>query len=136
MGPLTDTMKAVMKNGQGDLKFDIEWTTLGEYLEFLETRGVATNVASFLGAATTRIHELGYDDVDPTPEQLHRMRGLVAQAMEEGALGIGSSLIYAPGAYAETDELSRSRRKPVDTVACTSRTCAAKGTGCSLRSMS
>jgi len=105
MGPLTDTMKAVMKNGQGDLKFDIEWTTLGEYLEFLETRGVATNVASFLGAATTRIHELGYDDVDPTPEQLHRMRGLVAQAMEEGALGIGSSLIYAPGAYAETDEL-------------------------------
>jgi len=104
-GPLTDTMKAVVVHDQGDIEFDVEWTTLGEFLEYLETRGVATNVASFLGAATARIHELGYDDVDPTPEQLERMRGLVGQAMEEGALGIGSSLIYAPGAYAETDEL-------------------------------
>jgi len=105
MGPLTDSMKVVMKNGQGDIKFDIEWTTLGEYLEFLEAQGVATNVASFVGAATARIHELGYDDVDPTSEQLDSMRALVAQAMEEGALGMSSSLIYAPGAYAETAEL-------------------------------
>ena len=105
MGPLTDSMKVVMESGQGDIQFDVEWTKLSEFLEFLEARGVATNVASYIGAATVRIHELGSDDVDPTPQQLETMRGLVSQAMEEGALGISSSLIYAPGAYAETDEL-------------------------------
>lgn len=105
MGPLTDSMKAREVRQQGDIKFDIEWTTLGEYLEHLEQRGIATNVASFVGATTVRIHELGYEDRAPTEDELDRMRALVRQAMEEGALGLGSSLIYAPAFYAQTDEL-------------------------------
>ena len=105
MGPLNDSMKTEMKALQGDIQFDIEWTTLGEYLEYLETRGVSTNVASFVGATTMRIHELGYQDRPPTPDELERMRALVRQGMEEGALGVGSSLIYAPAFYAQTDEL-------------------------------
>ena len=105
MGPWSDTMKALERASQGDLAYEIEWTTLGEYLEFLEARGVAPNVASFVGATTVRMHELGSDDRAPTPEELERMRALVAQAMREGALGVGSSLIYAPAFYADTDEL-------------------------------
>ncbi len=105
MGPLSPTMKAQETERQGDLKFPIEWTSLGDYLSYLEKRGVSTNVASFVGAATVRVHELGEGDVDPTPAQLNRMRALVRQAMNEGAMGVGSSLIYAPGSYAETDEL-------------------------------
>lgn len=105
MGPMNATMKAQETERQGDIKYKIEWTSLGDYLAYLEKRGIAPNVASFVGAATVRVHELGEDDVDPTPEQLDRMRALVRQAMDEGALGVGSSLIYAPGSYAETDEL-------------------------------
>lgn len=105
MGPLNDKMKKEETESQGDIKFDIEWTTLGEYLEFLVNRGVSCNVASFVGATTVRIHEIGYEDRPPTAEELDRMRELVKQAMEEGALGVGSSLIYAPAFYAETDEL-------------------------------
>ncbi|HLU25108.1 MAG TPA: D-aminoacylase [Longimicrobiales bacterium] len=105
MGPWNEAMKAERKARQGDIKFDIEWTTLGEYLEYLERRGIATNVASFVGATTVRIHELGYEDRPPTPEELAKMQALVRQAMEEGALGVGSSLIYAPAFYASTDEL-------------------------------
>jgi N-acyl-D-amino-acid deacylase len=105
MGPLSDTMKVTEKAAQGDIKFDIAWTTLGEYLEFLEKKGIATNVASFVGATTVRIHELGEADRAPTPEELERMRALVRQSMEEGALGLGTSLIYAPAFYARTDEL-------------------------------
>jgi N-acyl-D-amino-acid deacylase len=105
MGPLNDAMKELDRAQQGDIKYDIAWTTLGEYLEYLETKGVATNVASFIGATTVRIHELGYEDREPTPEELERMRALVRQAMEEGALGVGSSLIYAPAFYAKTPEL-------------------------------
>lgn len=105
MGPLNDAMKADMIRFQGDLKFDVTWTTLGEYLETLERKGVAMNVASFVGATTVRVHELGYDDRPPTPEELARMQELVRQAMREGALGVGSSLIYAPAFYAETPEL-------------------------------
>jgi N-acyl-D-amino-acid deacylase len=105
MGPLNPAMKAEMVAQQGDLVFPIEWTTLGEYLEHLETKGVAVNVASFVGATTVRIHELGYEDRAPTPEELERMCALVRTAMEEGALGVGSSLIYAPASYSETDEL-------------------------------
>ena len=104
-GPLTDQMKTLEVTSQGDIKFDVEWTTLGEYLEYLVKKGVSTNVASFVGATTLRIHEVGYDDRPPTDEELDRMRALVRQAMEEGALGIGSSLIYAPAFYAQTDEL-------------------------------
>jgi len=105
MGPLNPEMKRLAVSRQGDIHYPITWTTLGEYLDFLERRGVAPNVASFVGAATVRIHELGEGDVDPNPAQLARMRALVRQAMNEGAMGVGSALIYAPGSFAETDEL-------------------------------
>src|SRR5690606_3427206 len=104
MGPINERMRRQMQeNNEGE--FPVVWTTLGEYLEYLERRGISPNVASFVGATTIRIHELGEADVDPTPEQLERMRALVRQAMEEGALGVGSALIYAPANYAETPEL-------------------------------
>ncbi|WP_417452118.1 N-acyl-D-amino-acid deacylase family protein [Kordiimonas sp.] len=105
MGPLNDAMKQTAVNQQGDLRFDIEWTSLGDYFDYMEARGISPNIASFVGAETVRVHELGEDDIDPTPDQLAAMRGLVRSAMEEGALGVGSSLIYAPGTFAETDEL-------------------------------
>ena len=104
-GPYNEKMKQEELESQGDIKYEIEWTTLGEYLEYLVDRGVSCNVASFVGATTVRIHEIGYDDRPPTPEELSRMRELVRQAMAEGALGVGSSLIYAPAFYAKTDEL-------------------------------
>ncbi len=104
-GPLTDQMKNLVVTSQGDIKFDVEWTTLGEYLEHLEAKGVSPNVASFVGATTLRVHEVGYEDRPPTEDELDRMRRLVRQAMEEGAVGLGSSLIYAPAFYAQTDEL-------------------------------
>ena len=90
---------------QGSIKYDIEWTTLGDYLEYLEARGISPNVASYVGATTLRVHEVGYEDRPPTNEELARMQDLVRQAMREGALGIGSSLIYAPANFADTDEL-------------------------------
>jgi N-acyl-D-amino-acid deacylase len=105
MGPLNDSMKARLQRTQGDLRFEIGWTTLGEYLEFLERRGIATNVASFVGATTVRVHEIGFDNRPASPEELKRMRALVRQAMEEGALGVGSSLIYPPAFFASTAEL-------------------------------
>jgi N-acyl-D-amino-acid deacylase len=105
MGPLNPEMKRRMVAEQGDIEFDVAWTTLGEYLDHLVRRGVSPNVASFVGATTVRIHELGYVDRAPTREELERMQALVRQAMEEGALGVGSSLIYAPAFYARTDEL-------------------------------
>jgi N-acyl-D-amino-acid deacylase len=105
MGPLTPEMKRVETSRQGDIKYPIKWTTLGDYLEYLQKKGVTPNVASFVGATTVRIHELGEKDVDPNPEQLARMRALVRTAMKEGALGVGSSIIYAPASYAETPEL-------------------------------
>jgi N-acyl-D-amino-acid deacylase len=105
MGPLNEEMKRRMKEEQGDLKFDIEWTTLAEYLKYLEKRGVSQNVASYVGATTIRMHVIGLEDKKPTPEQMERMRELVRREMEAGALGIGSSLIYAPAFYASTEEL-------------------------------
>ncbi len=105
MGPLSDTMKKRMVEEMGDIKYDITWTTLAEYLKELERRGVATNVASFIGATTIREHVIGLEDKKPTPAQLDEMRALVKQEMEAGALGIGSSLIYAPAFYASTEEL-------------------------------
>src|SRR5437762_9441921 len=105
MGPLNDTMKKEMGEQQGDIKFDVKWTTLGEYLDYLVQRGVSCNVASFVGATTVRIHEIGYADRPPTSAELERMKQLVRQAMQDGALGVGSSLIYAPAFYARTDEL-------------------------------
>jgi N-acyl-D-amino-acid deacylase len=105
MGPLNERMKRDQLEQPGDLSYAVSWTTLGEYLHHLETTGVSTNVASFVGATTLRIHELGYEDREPTPEELSRMTELVRQAMREGALGVGSSLIYAPAFYAKTPEL-------------------------------
>ncbi len=104
-GPYTEAMKVEAVERQTDIHYDIEWTTLGEYLEFLVARGVSANVASFVGATTVRIHVLSYEDRPPNADELEEMRGLVRQAMEEGALGVGSSLIYAPAFYADTEEL-------------------------------
>jgi N-acyl-D-amino-acid deacylase len=105
MGPLNAAMKADELKQQGDIKYDIAWTTLGEYLEHLQARGVTPNVASFVGATTVRIHELGEGDVAPSAAQLARMQELVRAAMREGALGVGASLIYPPAFFATTEEL-------------------------------
>ena len=105
MGPLNDAMKRRVIQEQTDIKYDVTWTTLGEYLDQLVRRGISCNVASFVGATTVRIHELGYADRAPTAAELDTMRALVRQAMEEGALGVGSALTYAPAFYAHTDEL-------------------------------
>lgn len=104
-GPLNETMKASIEADGGYGGIDIPWTSLGEYLEFLEERGVAPNVASFVGATSLRVHEIGYEDRPPTDDELTNMRALVRQAMEEGAMGLGSSLIYAPAFYADIEEL-------------------------------
>ncbi|MGZ8849781.1 MAG: N-acyl-D-amino-acid deacylase family protein, partial [Thermoanaerobaculia bacterium] len=105
MGPLSEPMKREARERQTDFKYEIEWTTLGEYLDYLARRGISPNVASFVGAATVRIHELGYENRAPSAAELERMKDLVRQAMREGALGVGSALIYAPATYAGTPEL-------------------------------
>jgi N-acyl-D-amino-acid deacylase len=105
MGPITPAMKADQQARQGDIKFDITWNTLGEYLDFLAARGISTNVASFVSAATVRANEIGYANRPPTPEELDRMRAHVQRAMDEGAMGLTSALIYIPGVFAKTDEL-------------------------------
>ncbi|GAB3064472.1 N-acyl-D-amino-acid deacylase family protein [Stenotrophomonas tumulicola] len=105
MGPVNARMKADALKQQADIRYDMPWTTLGGYLEHLQQRGITPNVASFIGATTVRIHELGEDDVKPSAEQLGRMQDVVRQAMREGALGVGSSLIYPPATFADTDEL-------------------------------
>jgi N-acyl-D-amino-acid deacylase len=105
-GPLNEKMKKEYVEQQGDIKFPIDWTTLREYLSGLERRGISTNVASFVGATTVRIHVLGYENRAPGPTEMDSMKALVRTAMEEGALGVGSSLIYAPAFYAGTDELA------------------------------
>jgi N-acyl-D-amino-acid deacylase len=105
MGPLNDAMKADIKKYQGDIRFDVAWTTLREYLDWLVARGISVNVASFVGATTVRMHVLGEVDRAPNAAELDEMRALVRKAMEDGALGVGSSLIYAPAFYAKTDEL-------------------------------
>ncbi|MEO7678632.1 MAG: D-aminoacylase [Verrucomicrobiota bacterium] len=104
-GPLNDAMKKEAVEQQGDIKYDVPWTTLGEYLDYLAARRISPNIASFVGATTVRVHEIGYANRPPTPDELARMKNLVRAAMEEGALGVGSSLIYAPAFYAKTDEL-------------------------------
>ena len=106
MGPYTDSMKAEALKQQGDIHFPIEWTTLGEYLDYLAKRGVTPNVASFVGATTVRIHELGEGDVTANAEQLAKMQDLVREAMREGALGVGASLIYPPATFANSAELT------------------------------
>ena len=106
MGPLNHAMKEELLERQGDIQYDITWTTLKEYLDALVQRGISTNVASFVGATTIRIHVLGYENREPTAVELEQMCSLVRAAMEEGALGVASALIYAPGFYAKTPELT------------------------------
>src|SRR6266700_1024665 len=105
MGPVNDRVREHMLRQQGDIKYEIKWNTLAEYLRYLESRGVSCNVASFIGATTIRENVVGFEDKAPTPEQLEQMRQLVRKEMEAGALGIGSSLIYPPAFYAKTEEL-------------------------------
>jgi len=105
MGPLNPRMKMEMQNGQGDIKYKVEWNTLGEYLNYMEKKGVSCNIASFIGAGTVRQYVVGEDNRDATPAELDSMQRLVAQAMQEGAMGVGSSLIYPPDFFANTKEL-------------------------------
>ena len=105
MGPVNDRVREHMLREQSDIKYEIKWNTLAEYLRYLETRGISCNVASFIGATTIRENVIGFEDKAPTPEQLDQMRELVRKEMEAGALGIGTSLIYPPAFYAKTDEL-------------------------------
>ena len=104
-GPLNDPLKTYMKKNQGDIQYEITWTTLGEYLQFLEDKGISTNVASFIGATTLRVNAVGYENRAPNVEELELMKDLVHQGMKKGAMGIGSSLIYAPAFYSSTEEL-------------------------------
>src|SRR5437870_11101018 len=105
MGPLNDQMKRRLRESQGDVKYDIEWTTLAEFLNYLEQRRISQNVASFIGAPTIREYVIGLEDKPPTPAQLDQMRELVRREMEAGALGITTALIYPPAFFAKTDEL-------------------------------
>ena len=105
MGPVNDRVREHMLREQKDIKYEIKWNTLADYLRYLETRGVSCNVASFIGATTIRENVIGFEDKQPTPEQLEQMRELVRREMEAGALGIGTSLIYPPAFYAKTEEL-------------------------------
>jgi len=105
MGPLSEKMKQEMPTSQGDIKYDIDWSTLDEYLQSLVKRGISPNVASFIGATTVRINHIGYENRAPTDEEMESMKTMVRQAMEDGALGVGSSLIYAPAFYSSTEEL-------------------------------
>ncbi len=104
-GPLTESMKEELEQRQVDIKYEVTWTTLNEYLEYLTNKGISPNVASYVGATTVRIHEIGYENRKATPEELARMQDLVRDAMRDGALGVGSSLIYAPANFADTEEL-------------------------------
>jgi len=107
MGPLNENLKKKFKSptAQGDIKYEVDWNTLDEYLQSLIKRGVSPNVASFIGATTVRINHIGYENRAPTDEELASMEEMVRQAMEDGALGVGSSLIYAPAFYSTTEEL-------------------------------
>ena len=104
-GPVNDVIREEMIKTQGDIRYDVTWKTLDEYLTTLTKRGVSPNVASFIGATTVREYVIGFNDRAPTPAELQQMQELVREAMRDGALGVGSSLIYAPAAYAKTDEL-------------------------------
>jgi len=105
MGPLTDDMRVEALSQQGDIKYDITWHTLNQGLETLVQHGISPNIASFIGAATPRVNVLGRANRAPTPAELDEMRALTAKAMQDGALGVASALIYQPGNYAQTDEL-------------------------------
>lgn len=105
-GPLNEKMKVQLKKEQGDIKYDIVWTSLGDYLEFLEKKGVSANVASFVGSSTLRIYTVGYDNRAPSAAELDSMKMLLRQALEEGAVGFSAAIEYVPASFASTDELS------------------------------
>ncbi len=105
MGPLNNSMKEEMKNNQNTITYDIKWTSLGEYLEFLENKGVSTNIASFVGNGTLRLHTIGYEKRPPTTNELEKMKDLTRQAMEEGAVGLSTALVYVPSGHANTEEI-------------------------------
>src|SRR5436853_3262729 len=105
MGPVNDRIREFMLKNQADIKYEIKWNTLAEYLQYLEKRGISCNVASFVGATTIRAYVIGFEDRQPTPQEMDQMRDLVRKEMEAGALGIGTSLIYPPAFYAKTEEL-------------------------------
>ena len=105
MGPLDEDLKKELQSAQGDIKYEMDWNTLDEYLQSLSKRGISPNVASFIGATTVRINHIGYENRAPTDEELTSMKNMVKEAMEDGALGVGSSLIYAPAFYSTTEEL-------------------------------
>src|SRR5205807_6020006 len=105
MGPVNDRLRQYMLKNQGDIKYEIKWNTLAEYLQYLEKRGISCNAASFLGATTVRAYVIGFNDRIPTPQEMDQMRQIVRKEMEAGALGIGTSLIYPPAFYAKTEEL-------------------------------
>jgi N-acyl-D-amino-acid deacylase len=105
MGPMNDKMKKDLMDSEGDIKYKVGWTSLGEYLEFLEKKGISTNIASFAGATTLRIYTIGYENRPPSRVELDSMKILLGQAMEEGAVGISSALEYVPAAFASTEEL-------------------------------
>ncbi len=105
MGPLNDWQKEDLKRGQKFIKYDVEWTTLGEYLEFMEKKGISPNIASFVGNASLRLHTMGFEKRPPTDEELDKMKALTRQAMEEGAVGLSTALIYVPSGHAETWEI-------------------------------
>src|SRR5438105_13859222 len=104
MGPVNDRVREFLLKQQTDIKYEIKWNTLAEYLQYLEKHGISCNVASFIGATTIRENVIGFEDKAPTPEQLNEMRELVRKEMEAGALGIGTSLIYPPAFYAKSQE--------------------------------
>lgn len=106
MGPLNPHMKTKMSEGQGDIKFEVKWNTLGEYLNYMEKKGISCNIASFIGATTCREYVIGEDDRQATEQELNQMKMLVSQSMKEGAMGVGSSLIYPPAFFASTKELT------------------------------
>lgn len=106
MGPLNEPMKKEMKEGQQSITYDIDWNTLGEYLDFLEKKGISTNVASFIGNGTLREYVMGYENRVPTEDELNTMKELTRKAMEEGAVGLSTSLIYVPSGHAKIDEIT------------------------------
>ncbi|HEY8699237.1 MAG TPA: D-aminoacylase [Rhizomicrobium sp.] len=114
MGPFTEKMKRLQESRETDIKYKVDWTTLGQFFEKLEKQGIAPNVTSFVGAETVRVHELGEKNAAPTPQQLAQMQRLVREAMEEGAMGVASALIYSPGTYAKTPELIALAKQAAD----------------------
>jgi len=134
MGPLNDQMKKDMVERQGDIKFDVTWTTLGEFLDHLVKTGVSTNVASFVSAATVRINEVGYANRPPTADETRSHARARQTRHGRGAMGLTSALIYTPGVFARPTSSSNWRKSPRRPTACTSRTSAAKAIACSKRS--